>query len=70
MFISKVQSILEEQFGDGTIDVKNVTEQQLIWDEHTEVRAFCDDGRVYSCLFEGDMQIGKFVLVPTKPEVK
>lgn len=64
MFKKNVEAKLREQFGDDEIVVKMAVEQDLIWSDHTEVRAYCDDGKVYSCLFYVVDQIGTFVEVP------
>lgn len=69
MFKSKVVAMLKEQLGHD-VEVLSVVEQDLLWDGHTEVRAFTRDGVAYSCLCYGETRIGNFVEVPRKPEVQ
>ena len=63
MFKRLVENKLKAQL-ESDVVVKMVVEQDLIWVGHTEVRAYCDGGKIYSCLVDGDEQIGEFIEVP------
>lgn len=64
MFKSKIESDIREQFEDKSITIKTAVEQTLIWPDYTEIRAFCDDGRVFSCMVCEGNQVNSYVEVP------
>lgn len=64
MYKEIVQAKLREQFADDKIVVKTVVEQDLIWENKSEVRAFCEDGVVYSAMYDGNTRTTNYCIVP------
>lgn len=59
-----ISALVREDLGKKGMVIKTIVMQDLLWPNHTEVRAYDADGNIYSALYELEDKVTKFVMVP------
>lgn len=68
MYKYEIQSAIRKDIEQDDIIIKTVVLQDTIWPDHVEVRAFAENGKVFSTLYDGDNQVTPYVEVEQKKE--